>query len=76
MQIPSNCRILLAEDDPGDANLARQAKVEVGGRAVFFERVMGETVRQRYQLERELRQAVAVRVETWLAQLHEGNGPA
>lgn len=34
------------------------AKAEGGARAVFFETAMGESVRERYQLERELRQAV------------------
>jgi diguanylate cyclase (GGDEF)-like protein/PAS domain S-box-containing protein len=35
-----------------------QAKGEGGGRAVFFETEMGDTVKERYELERELRRAI------------------
>lgn len=35
-----------------------QAKAAGGGGAVFFEAAMGQTVRERYQLERELRQGI------------------
>ncbi|MDD5177260.1 MAG: EAL domain-containing protein [Sterolibacterium sp.] len=35
-----------------------QAKAEGGGRVVFFETAMGESIKERYQLERELRLAV------------------
>ena len=35
-----------------------QAKAAGGGRAMFFETAMGESIRERYQLERELRQAL------------------
>jgi len=48
-----------ASDVLRQADMAmHQAKAEGGGRAVFFETTMGETVRERYELERELRQAV------------------
>ncbi len=36
-----------------------QAKNEGGARVVFFEAAMGDTVRERFRLERELRQAVS-----------------
>ena len=36
-----------------------QAKAEGGARVVFFEAAMGDTVRERFRLERELRQAVS-----------------
>ncbi|BCB26831.1 hypothetical protein SKTS_17170 [Sulfurimicrobium lacus] len=49
-----------ASDVLRQADLAmHQAKAEGGGRSVFFETTMGETVRERYQLERELRHAMA-----------------
>ena len=41
-----------------DMALAR-AKAEGGGRTVFFEAAMGETVKERFQLEAELRGAIA-----------------
>ena len=48
-----------ASDVLRQADLAmHQAKAEGGGRAVFFEAEMGETVRDRYRLEQELRQAI------------------
>ncbi len=48
-----------AADVLRQADLAmHQAKAEGGGCAVFFETTMGEAVRERYQLERELRQAI------------------
>ncbi|MDD5329227.1 MAG: EAL domain-containing protein [Sulfuricella sp.] len=48
-----------ASDVLRQADLAmHQAKAEGGGRAVFFEAAMGETVRDRYRLEQELRLAI------------------
>lgn len=48
-----------ASDVLRQADMAlHQAKAEGGGRAVFFETTMGESVRERYLLERELRVAV------------------
>lgn len=48
-----------ASDVLRQADMAmHQAKTAGGGCIVFFETAMGETVRERYQLERELRQAV------------------
>lgn len=41
------------------ADLAmRQAKADGGGRTAFFETAMGEAVKDRYRMERELRQAI------------------
>jgi diguanylate cyclase (GGDEF)-like protein/PAS domain S-box-containing protein len=49
-----------ASDVLRQADMAmHRAKGEGGGRAVFFESAMGETVMERYHLERELREAVA-----------------
>lgn len=48
-----------ASDILRQADLAmHQAKGEGGGRTVFFEAAMGEAVRERYQLEQELRAAI------------------
>lgn len=48
-----------ASDELRQADTAmHQAKAEGGGRAVFFESGMGETVKARYELERELRHAI------------------
>ena len=62
-----------ASDVLRQADMAmHQAKTEGGGRAVFFETTMGETVRERSQLERELRHGVAeasdliVAVDRWM----------
>ena len=51
------------QETPSDvlrqADLAmRQAKADGGGRSAFFETAMGEAVRERYRMERELRLAV------------------
>ncbi|MBI4984905.1 MAG: EAL domain-containing protein [Rhodocyclales bacterium] len=60
--------IALFPEEPGEGgtDILRQADTAMhlakdagGGGAVFFETAMGETVRQRYELERELRAAVA-----------------
>ncbi|MFA6311623.1 MAG: EAL domain-containing protein [Sterolibacterium sp.] len=48
-----------ASDVLRQADMAmHQAKAEGGGRAMFFETIMGESVKERYRLERELRLAV------------------
>ena len=48
-----------ASDVLRQADMAlHQAKAEGGGRTVFFESEMGEAVRARYELERELRHAI------------------
>ncbi len=49
----------LASDILRRADMAmHRAKAASGGRAVFFEAVMGEAIRERYHVERELREAV------------------
>ncbi|MCC8998389.1 MAG: EAL domain-containing protein, partial [Candidatus Contendobacter sp.] len=68
LQIEASIGIALFPESPQEtasdvlrqADLAmHQAKSEGGSRVVFFETAMGETVRERYRLERELRHAVA-----------------
>jgi diguanylate cyclase (GGDEF)-like protein/PAS domain S-box-containing protein len=49
-----------ASDVVRQADLAmHQAKLDGGNAIVFFEAAMGETVRERFELERELRQGIA-----------------
>lgn len=49
----------MATDLLSQADMAvHQAKADGGGRTVFFEKAMGEAVQERFELERELRQAI------------------